>query len=172
MNVKRLLTQSILAMMAMTATGQDYYDLTDHYLTNATFDSEYDYDLGRTGNVAEEIQPVNGWTSDHTASYTVVGVYQVGTPITYNGASIPATNADGQQAGGVLALSTGWDQELRLNQTVTLPAGQYKLTAAYYNGDPAKTGGTSLLALGATEWHAGSVAGERRSPWASGRSTS
>ncbi len=146
MNVKRLLTQSILAMMAMTATGQDYYDLTDHYLTNATFDSEYDYDLGRTGNVAEEIQPVNGWTSDHTASYTVVGVYQVGTPITYNGASIPATNADGQQAGGVLALSTGWEQELRLNQTVTLPAGQYKLTAAYYNGDPAKTGGTSLLA--------------------------
>jgi hypothetical protein len=146
MNVKRLLTQSILAMMAMTATGQDYYDLTDHYLTNATFDSEYDYDLGRTGNVAEEIQPVNGWTSDHTASYTVVGVYQVGTPITYNGASIPATNADGQQAGGVLALSTGWEQELWLNQTVTLPAGQYKLTAAYYNGDPAKTGGTSLLA--------------------------
>ena len=146
MNVKRLLTQSILAMMAMTAAGQDYYDLTDHYLTNATFDSEYDYDLGRTGNVAEEIQPVNGWTSDHTASYTVVGVYQVGTPITYNGASIPATNADGQQAGGVLALSTGWEQELRLNQTVTLPAGQYKLTAAYYNGDPAKTGGTSLLA--------------------------
>lgn len=146
MNVKRLLTQSILAMMVMTAAGQDYYDLTDHYLTNATFDSEYDYDLGRTGNVAEEIQPVNGWTSDHTASYTVVGVYQVGTPITYNGASIPATNADGQQAGGVLALSTGWEQELRLNQTVTLPAGQYKLTAAYYNGDPAKTGGTSLLA--------------------------
>ncbi len=130
----------------MTAAGQEYYDLTEHYLTNSLFDGEYDYDQTRTGNVAQEMQPVNGWTNDYTMNYTVVGIYQVGSPITYNGASIPASNADGEKSGGVLALSTGWEQDLKLYQTVTLPAGEYKLVAAYYNGDSQMTAGSSLLA--------------------------
>ena len=146
MTTKRLLTLCILAIVAMTAAGQEYYDLTEHYLTNSLFDGEYDYDQTRTGNVAQEMQPVNGWTNDYTMNYTVVGIYQVGSPITYNGASIPASNADGEKSGGVLALSTGWEQDLKLYQTVTLPAGEYKLVAAYYNGDSQMTAGSSLLA--------------------------
>ena len=130
----------------MTAAGQEYYDLTEHYLTNSLFDSEYDYDQTRTGNVAQEMQPVNGWTNDYMMNYTVVGIYQVGSPITYNGASIPVSNANGEKSGGVLALSTGWEQDLKLYQTVTLPAGEYKLVAAYYNGDAQMTAGSSLLA--------------------------
>jgi hypothetical protein len=146
MTTKRLLTLCILAIVALTAAGQEYYDLTEHYLTNSLFDGEYDYDQTRTGNVAQEMQPVNGWTNDYTMNYTVVGIYQVGSPITYNGASIPASNADGEKSGGVLALSTGWEQDLKLYQTVTLPAGEYKLVAAYYNGDAQMTAGSSLLA--------------------------
>ena len=146
MTTKKLLTLCILAIVAMTAAGQEYYDLTEHYLTNSLFDSEYDYDQTRTGNVAQEMQPVNGWTNDYMMNYTVVGIYQVGSPITYNGASIPVSNANGEKSGGVLALSTGWEQDLKLYQTVTLPAGEYKLVAAYYNGDAQMTAGSSLLA--------------------------
>ncbi len=129
----------------MTAAGQEYYDLTEHYLTNSLFDGEYDYDQTRTGNVAQEMQPVNGWTNDYDVDYTIVGTYQVGTKKTYNNAVIPAANVDGTTDGGVLALSTGWGVELKLYQTVTLPAGKYKLVSAYYNGDASHTAGTSLL---------------------------
>ena len=60
MTTKRLLTLCILAIVAMTAAGQEYYDLTEHYLTNSLFDSEYDYDMNQTGNVAQEMLPVKG----------------------------------------------------------------------------------------------------------------
>lgn len=144
MTTKRLLTLCILAIVALTAAGQEYYDLTEHYLTNSLFDSEYDYDMNQTGNVAQEMLPVRGWTNDYDVDYTIVGTYQVGTKKTYNNAAIPAANADGEKAGGVLALSTGWGVELKLFQGVYLPAGKYKIVSAYYNGDAAQTAGTSL----------------------------
>ena len=145
MRIRLLLMLIALTVSAQQAAAQQYYDLTEHYLLNAGFDACYDYDLTRTGNVAQEMQPVNGWTDDYGMDYTIVGVYQVGTPITYNGAAIPSANADGNAEGGVLALSTGWEQELKLYQTVSLPSGKYKLVAKYYNGDASQTAGTSLL---------------------------
>ena len=95
----------LLLLTALCATAQSYYDITQYYLRNALFDDHFDYTASQTGNVAEEQLPVDGWTAAHTANYTIVGIYQVGTKKTYNGASIPAQNVDGTAAGGVLALS-------------------------------------------------------------------
>ena len=129
----------------MGVVGQTYQDLTPYLLQNALFDTEYDYTAGETGNVAQEMLPVEGWTNDYKMNYTIVGQYEIGTAKTYNGAAIPAKNVDGTAAGGVLALSTGWGESLKLFQTVTLPAGKYRLVTAYYNGDASKSGGESLF---------------------------
>ena len=145
MRPRHFATLLLLALSLASATAETYYDLTEHYLTNSLFDGDYDYDVSQTGNVAQEMLSVNGWTNDYTMDYTIVGVYQVGTKKTYNNASIPATNVEGSAEGGVLALSTGWGCELKLYQRVTLPAGKYRIVSAYYNGDASKTAGMSLL---------------------------
>ena len=134
-----------MALLAVGASAQDYYDLTANYLKNSLFDENYNYTVSQTGNVAQELLEVDGWTSAHDANYTIVGVYQIGTKKTYNAAAIPALNAAGTAEGGVLALSTGWEKSMKLLQAVTLPAGKYQLISAYYNGDISKTEGKSLL---------------------------
>ena len=136
----------LLSVLTLSATAQEYYDITKYYLQNYGFDDRFDYGKSDAGNVEKELLPVDFWTADHTAEYTVTGVYELGTKKTFNNAKIPAKGADGQTTGGVLALSTGWDQSLRFKQSVQLPRGTYKLVAVYYNGDAAMTAGTSLLA--------------------------
>lgn len=140
-----LIVACFLGAFSVAATAQEYYDLTQYYLKNSLFDSNYHYTVSQTGNVSQEIRDIDGWTAAHTADYTIVGVYQIGTRKTYNGASIPALNVDGTADGGVLALSTGWEQSLILYQEVVLPAGTYRLVTAYYNGDASKNSGKSLL---------------------------
>lgn len=125
--------------------AQGLYDVSEAYLNNYDFDSGYDYAVGETGNVAQEIRDVAGWTKDFSVDYTITGTYQIGTAKTFNGAAVPATAHDGTTAGGVLALSTGWGQMLKFYQEVTLPAGSYKLASAFYNGGD-KTPGGSLVA--------------------------
>ncbi len=146
MKRKRLFTLCLMAALSLGAMADEYYDLTSYYLQNSLFDSNYDYDATKTGNVKEELLEIDGWTAAHTAGYTITGVYQIGTKITYNGASVPAQNIDGTTEGGVLAISTGWEQSLIFDQTVKLPAGTYRLVTAYYNGDASKTAGRSLFA--------------------------
>ena len=135
----------LLAMLCVPAMGQEFYDITENYLKNASFDDHFDYDINATGNVEQELLPVAEWTADHTADYTITGVYQLGTKKTFNGVKVPATGVDGETTGGVLALSTGWDQSLRFKQSIQLPKGTYKLVVNYYNCDASKTAGTSLV---------------------------
>ena len=145
MKKKKILSICLIAVWSLCTTAQEYYDITEYYLKNALFDNNYDYSATQTGNVVQEILPVAEWTAAHTADYTIVGVYQIGTKKTFNGASVPALNVGGTSDGGVLALSTGWDQSMILTQTVNLPKGKYKLVSAYYNGDASSTAGSSLL---------------------------
>ena len=119
-------------------------DVTAIYLKNAGFDTNYDYPIDATGNVEQEMLNVAGWTNDYSVAYTIVGTYQIGTKKKFNGASVPATNVDGTSEGGVLALSTGWNESIKLYQDVTLPKGEYSLVTAYYNGSSA-TSATSLV---------------------------
>ena len=144
--MKNIKQKMIVALCAILGTSgvMAQVDVTSLYLENAGFDAYYDYDAKATGNVAQEMLPVKGWTNDYTMNYTIVGTYQVGTKKTFNGAGVPATNVDGTAEGGVLALSTGWEESLKLYQEVTLPKGEYSLVTAYYNGGTA-TGGSSLF---------------------------
>ena len=135
----------IATAFSVNAAAQDFVDLTSYYLENSLFDDNFNYTASQTGNVGQEMLAVDGWTNDYSMGYTIVGVYQIGTKKTYNGASVPSKNVDGTTDGGVLALSTGWTESLKLFQTVTLPAGTYKLVSAYYNGDASQTGGSSLF---------------------------
>lgn len=114
-------------------------DVSELLLTNWGFDSEYDYDKNATGNVVQEILDVPGWTKAHSMDYTIVGTYQFGTKKTFNTyGKVPAAGYDGSTGG--LALSTGWTSSLIYNQTVTLPAGSYYLSAAWYNDSDHTTG--------------------------------
>lgn len=137
-------TYAILLCLMCTAGAMAQVDVTAIYLKNAGFDTNYDYPVGATGNVAQEMLNVDGWTNDYSVAYTIVGTYQIGTKKTFNGASVPTMNVDGTSEGGVLALSTGWNESIRLYQEVTLPKGEYSLVTAYYNGSSA-TSATSLV---------------------------
>ena len=128
-----------LALSATCVLAQDN-DVTPFYLNNSGFDSDFDYTIDDTGNVAQEILDVKGWTKNITANYTITGVYQIGTKKTFNGANIPSVGQDGTTNGGVLALSTGWEQSMLFYQEVELPAGNYALVSAFYNSGDKEAG--------------------------------
>ena len=140
---KHLLTACLTVLFTAGALAQEY-DLTKVYLQNPGFDNRFDYTIDDTGNVDQEILDVDGWTKDISVNYTITGVYQIGTKKTFNGASVPATGQDGTTNGGVLALSTGWNQSMLFYQTVELPEGKYSLVSAFYNSSD-KTAGRSRV---------------------------
>ena len=140
--MKRKLLFMLLFVASLTGMAQD--DVTKYYLTNYGFDSEFDYTAEDKQRVAQEILDVPGWTAELSANYTIVGTYEFGFGGTFNGATVPAQGYDGE-AGGALALSTGWEATFVYYQTVTLPKGTYTITVPTYNGKSA-TKGTSLLA--------------------------
>ena len=122
--MRRLHLLMLTLAIALSATGAyaQTYDVTPFYLNNPGFDTDFDYTIDDTGNVAQEILDVKGWIKNISANYTITGVYQIGTKKTFNGASIPSVGQDGTTNGGVLALSTGWEQSMLFYQNVILPA--------------------------------------------------
>lgn len=135
MTTKQLIIACLMSGLGVPAcaTAREYYDITGMYLQNHGFDTDFDYPVSATGNVAQEIREVNGWTKDIDVNYTITGVYQYGTKVTFNGAPVPAAGFDGSAEGGCLALSTGWTQSMLFFQNVTLPAGRYGLVSAFYS---------------------------------------
>ncbi len=144
MRLKTLLFTLFGICFSTGLTAQNLYDVSTAYLTNNGFDDHFDYAIGETGNVAQEIKDVYSWTKDIAVNYTITGVYQIGTAKTFNGTSIPSVGYDGTSNGGVLALSTGWSQAMKFYQTVTLPAGTYTLASAFFNGSD-QTVGASIV---------------------------
>ena len=145
MSIKPFLISLCCAFGSVVCHGQTLYDLSDVYLKNADFNANYDHAVGETGNVAQQICELPGWNKDFSVNYTIAGVYQIGTNKTFNGAKVPDKAFDGSTLGGVLALSTGWEQALKYYQTVTLPAGNYTMKSAFFNGSD-KSSGISLMA--------------------------
>ena len=140
-----LLLTAIACLVSTGASAQAMHDITRYYLENAGFDSRFDYTIDDTGNVAQEILDVDGWTKNISVTYTITGVYQIGTKKTFNGSAVPAKAYDGTTNGGVLALSTGWNQSMLFYQKVTLPPGDYALVTTFYNSAQ-KTAGRSRVA--------------------------
>lgn len=121
-------------------------DVSDLYLSNSGFDNSdyFDYHKNENGNVSQEILPVYGWNKDIGIDYTITGVYEIGTSKTFNTSGKIPSSGYQDSNGGCLALSTGWDESLKFYQKITLPAGSYKLQAAFYNASNS-TSGYSLL---------------------------
>ncbi len=118
-------------------------DVTKYFLSNYGFDADFDYSSSSSASVAQEILEIPGWTPNFTINYTISGVYEFGFKGSFNGGSVPAVGYEGE-AGGGLALSTGWGETFGYYQTVSLPAGTYTIKAPTYNGYTA-TAGTSDL---------------------------
>ena len=144
--MRRHILTIVGALLSATTPLWADIDVTNLFLENAGFDNAdyFNYTKNDYGNVSQEILPIYGWTTDIGVDYTVTGVYELGTKKTFNtNGKVPATGYNGS-TGGCLALSTGWDQPLKYFQDVQLPAGTYKLQAAFYNGSNSANGGSLL----------------------------
>lgn len=143
MKLTTLLTTCALAAAAATV-GAQTHDVSSVFLLNSGFDSGFDYAVGDTGNVTEEVLPVARWTNSTTNKYLVAGVYQFGTAKTFLGASVPATGSDGTADGGGFVLVPDWATIARYHQDVVLTPGTYKLKANVYNAGNTSSVGTFL----------------------------
>ena len=140
--MKKFLFTHILMFIALCLNAQT--DITKYYLTNYRFDENFNYPASSSKAVAQEILQIEGWTQGFSMNYTITGVYEFGFKGTFNKGTVPAQGYD-NEAGGGLALSTGWGEIMVYSQSVTLPAGTYTIKAPSYNGFTVAAG-TSKLA--------------------------
>ena len=134
----------IVAAVAISVTVSAEIDITSRFLKNYSFDNHFDHKSGETTTVSQELNSVRGWTSDLSANYTILGVYEYGFKGRINGTAMPTSGYE-ESTGGALAVSTGWGQTFYLYQEVTLPAGEYTISVPIYNMRTV-VGGTSGLA--------------------------
>ena len=126
-------------------------DVTSTYLTNAGFDDEtsfvsstiytYANDANTNGGVSS-CQSVTGWTADATGDGKAGGAMQYGCGYGLSGTGYicPTSDANGNTSGGVLALAGCWNNSAGYSQSLTLPAGFYRISYKVYNA------GTNIIA--------------------------
>lgn len=133
MTVKSLILTLAVAGVASGVYAQDYYDVTSAYLLNAGFDKGFNYAVGDTGNVvADNISPVGYWDVS-SVKVGVLGIWQWGSAKTVDGLNVPAAGFGGE-AGGGLAFGLSTTNGINILQdSVKLPAGDYKVVMAVYN---------------------------------------
>lgn len=148
MTVKSLILTLAVAGMTSGASAQDYYDVTSAYLLNAGFDQGFNYAVGETGDVvADKINPISYWDVS-TVKVGVLGVWQWGTAKTIEGLAVPAAGLDGEAGGGLaFGLSTSNGINI-LQDSVKLPAGDYKVVMAVYNASD-----NASLSTNSSAWH-------------------
>ncbi len=134
----------LATFLACTIAASAQTDVSQYFLQNFGFDSNFDYSASSSQNVAQELKDVPGWTTQVNATYTIIGVYEFGFQGTFNKGKVPEIGYDGE-AGGGLAISTGWGETFLFYQEVSLPAGTYTIKVPTYNGKSV-TLGTSQLA--------------------------
>lgn len=134
-----------LYAIALQISSQVYTDVSSLYLKNAGFDTNFNYGSATSGNIpGDVINRVYGWEKDMDAGFTVAGTFAYGSGATFNGSSAIPNEGYNGSTGGALALSTGWSVTLKYSQTITLPAGEYRLVSAYYNAGTATAGSSQL----------------------------
>ena len=121
-------------------------NMEDMSAVNGTFDDNINIaadgtNSGTMNEMATEAKPyiwnVEGWTANFTfnstASQGTTAVYGAASAATNgtNGTNAPAIDMFGRSEGGVLHLSSGWGDQARYYQEMSLPAGKYIF---YYEG--------------------------------------
>ena len=98
MKLKRLLVTCLTASLCGAGTwAQTYYDITSEYLTNALFDSDFDFDKNADGDIKSVQNDPAGWTMVGRTNPTtpLLATFQYGTGQTFNGYAAPTTGLDG-----------------------------------------------------------------------------
>lgn len=137
----------IIAFFSVLST-QAQTDVTNTYLTNASFDATpicftkaggatLTAGITRIGTLGY-IYPIPGWTnaSNVPANAVQVATGEYGTvanAIGFNNVAVPATDKYGNNTGACLSMSAGWGDKASYYQLVTLPAGRYALKYNTYN---------------------------------------
>ena len=116
-------------LFSLNVMAQTWKEVTTTYLSNAGFDTEGDW---QSEDVAVNTTPkdVTNWTFAGSSSWVGAASFGFGGSAKINGASIPSTNSAGETAGGCLAITGAWNDGSgsgAYTQSVTLPAGSYKL---------------------------------------------
>lgn len=140
--MKRILL-SLLMMLPLSQMWAET-DVTSRFLTNADFDDSSSfctenlctYAKDITGSGLSGMQPVTGWTMGENGDGRAAAAVPFGSSAFVGGGDygIPATDADGQSDGGMLAAVAVWTATLQYTQAATLPAGKYRLLFRTYNG--------------------------------------
>ncbi|GAB1415756.1 hypothetical protein MASR2M117_11620 [Paludibacter sp.] len=150
--MKKLFLNFISLVFVLSANSQIITDVSNHFLQNAGFNENFNYDKNTTGNIKGDIiNNIYGWTKESTADYTVAGTFEYGSGATFNGSSSIPNSGHNGSIGGALALSTGWGTTLKYYQKVRLPKGEYMIVSAYYNA------GTATVGSSLTGWIADGV---------------
>lgn len=145
MKTIKLLFMTGMLVASNLASAQTYYDLTDYYLVNASFDTHFDYDKSATGNVTNKLMNLEGWTKNEAPNaMRMLATFQYGTAATVYNNSIPAAGEDGNSDGGCLAMGAALGNKIAYYHSVTLPAGKYMLLTAIYNAHATDNSGQSL----------------------------
>lgn len=110
-----------------------YVNVTDELLKNPGFDYSNDFLKANLGNGTSSHKNATSWTTANTDQNGSSGVFAIGSKYTLNGKNVPSTNVTGKTAGGTLGISQGWGVENSYKQSVTLPAGTYRMSYAIYN---------------------------------------
>lgn len=138
MNIKSLLSICLFAGLPATSLpAQEAYDVSEAYLKNSLFDTDYHFTATETGNVEpSDIRQLPYWTFRTSTTVGITGIFQLGTQKTFAGLQVPATGYDGTSEGGVLAFYPEVNNPIIHYQGNTLPAGDYQLVYAMWNPGP------------------------------------
>jgi hypothetical protein len=108
-------------------------DVTSLCVTNPKFDNAADFQTVNITNASTNHRNPTGWTTTCTDANGSSAVFQIGSSLTLNGRTAPATNSEGAVSGGALGLSQGWGIESSYTQKITLPAGTYRFSYVVQN---------------------------------------
>ena len=127
---------ALLALVGVNLTANAQTDVTSTYITNADFEDEYSIFAKPQDNRA--IYGPNGWTVEYTNGDSNDLTALNGNCLQWNNFSAKPQLSNGGSNTYWIRFRWGNSENIQLSQTVTLPAGDYLLSAdAFFNGSSA-----------------------------------
>ena len=128
-------------------------EVTATYLKNADFDSQPTF-TDNSGETEAELSGraylIEGWTKESNddwfrAATSNYGLEFESIPDALNSVNPPANDINGEAEGAVLMMSAAWGNTAQMSQSVSLPAGTYKLSYDVLNQNAGRSIETNLF---------------------------
>lgn len=144
--MKKFILPLLFAGASILASAKNYYDLTEAYLLNAQFDTNIEYGKTAEGELLSPLLQIpHGWTLNKCGSIGkgILTTVEVGSKILFSTEKItcPDSTYDKSTQGGLLVFNpiytknaNDYSHVLSLHQEIYLPAGEYIVVTASYNG--------------------------------------